>query len=416
MRQSKLCTYTLRDVSKEETSLNAQLLLRGGFVDRLMAGVYSFLPLGMRVLSKIEQIVREEMNALGGQEVLMPALQSKELWVQTGRWDAVDVLFKLKGAGDRDLCLGPTHEEVVTPLVGKFIHSYKDLPKSVYQLQTKFRNEARAKSGLLRGREFRMKDMYSFHATEEDLNRYYDTVVQGYHKVFARCGIGDRTHLTYASGGIFSKYSHEFQTLTEHGEDIVYLCEESGVAINKEIIEDLKYTCPVSGSKNLKEVKAIEVGNIFKLMRRFSDACELSFQDKEGTKQPVYMGCYGLGSSRLMGSIAEILHDDKGICWPKSVAPYRFHLVSLARAEDEVAKIDELYQTLQAARVDVLYDDRTGLSAGEKFSDSDLLGIPTRLVMSSRTIKSGTVEWKERTSADSKQVPLGELLAHLAGA
>jgi prolyl-tRNA synthetase len=261
-----------------------------------------------------------------------------------------------------------------------------------------------------------MKDLYSFHATEADLNQYYDSVVEGYHKIFRRCGIGTRTHLTYASGGIFSKYSHEFQTLTEHGEDVVYLCEESGVAINKEIVEDLKYTCPVSGSKNLKEVRAIEVGNIFKLMRRFSDACALSFQDKEGAKQPVYMGCYGLGSSRLMGAITEILHDSKGICWPESVAPYRFHLVSLARADDEVAKIDELYRTLQAANVDVLYDDRAGLSAGEKFSDCDLLGIPTRLVMSSKTIKAGTVEWRERMSADAIQIPIAELLARIKSA
>jgi len=414
MRQSKLVTTTRKEISKEEASINAQLLTRGGYVERLMAGVYSYLPLGVRVLTKIENIIREEMSAIGSEEVLMPAIQPKEIWETTGRWNSVDVMFKLKGAGDRDLCLGPSHEEVVTPLVGCFINSYRTLPRSVFQLQTKFRNEARAKSGILRGREFRMKDMYSFHASVADLDAYYDLTTTAYTNVFKRVGLGDRTYKTYAGGGIFTKYSHEFQTVTPFGEDIIHVCKSCAVAINREIIEDLAGKCPVCGLTNLVEEKAIEVGNIFKLMTRFSDACGLSYQDDQGKPQQIFMGCYGIGSSRLMGAVVEILHDEKGIIWPEVIAPFKLHLIALTRTGEEVAKADSLYEALRKRNVEVLYDDRGSVGAGEKFADSDLIGIPTRVIMSARTIAQNAVEVKSRNKKDGTNIGLDEFLTSVS--
>ncbi|MDR3647298.1 MAG: His/Gly/Thr/Pro-type tRNA ligase C-terminal domain-containing protein [Candidatus Babeliales bacterium] len=409
MKQSQLFTKTKKTISEQEPSINAQLLERAGFVSKLMSGVYSYLPLGLRVLTKIENIVRQEMNKLAGQEILMSGLQPKENWLQTQRWDKVDILFKLKGAGDRDLALGPTHEEIITPLVGQYIQSYKDLPQYVYQIQTKFRNEARAKSGLLRGREFRMKDLYSFHTNEKDLDEYYDKVITTYLRIFERCGLGELTYLTFASGGIFSKYSHEFQTVTQYGEDIVHVCLKCKIAINKEIIAD-QSSCPVCGNQDLKEEKAIEVGNIFKLMQRFSDAFSLAFTDKEGKQQPVVMGCYGLGTSRLMGSIVEILHDEKGIIWPKEVAPFHVHLISLAREEAEIEKAEQLYLDLQRVGIEVLYDDRAGVQAGQKFADSDLIGIPLRIVISAKTLAQNSVEVKERAKSTAELIEIDKLV------
>lgn len=386
MRLSQLSTRTSKDTSRSDVSRNAQLLSRACFVDKLMAGVYSYLPLGLRTLSKIEAIIRQEMDALGAQEILMPALQPKDIWDQTGRWDTVDILFRLKGQGDRDLALGPTHEEVVTPLMTQFIQSYRDLPAAVYQVQTKFRNETRAKSGLLRGREFRMKDMYSFHASQEDLDAFYDRAIGAYQRIFARCGLGDTTLLTYASGGIFSKFSHEFQAITPYGEDVVYRAPNGTAAVNKEIADDedvLKSTCGVSSRAQLEELKAIEVGNIFKLSTRFPNAFGKTFADKEGNSKPIYMGCYGIGSSRLMGTIAECLSDDAGLVWPPSVAPYHIHLVSLARDEASTAAAETLYTALVTQGLEVLYDDRP-LQAGEKFADADLIGLPHRLTLSKK--------------------------------
>jgi len=412
MRQSLLVTKTSKEISKEEPSRNAQLLVRAGFVNRLMAGVYSYLPMGNTVLQKIEQIVREEMNAIDGQEILMPALHPREIWDKTERWDKVDVLFKLKGQGDRDLCLGPTHEEVVTPLIGNFIRSYRDMPRAVYQIQTKFRNEVRAKSGLLRGREFRMKDLYSFHTSLEDLDSYYERSIVAYKNVFRRCGLGDLTVLTYASGGIFSKFSHEFQTITEYGEDVVYKVPGKDLAINKEIADDDALVESITGGQNkttLEELKSIEVGNIFKLSTRFSDAFELNYLDAKGERKPIYMGCYGLGPSRVMGTIAEVLSDDKGLIWPEEISPYKVHLVSLCKEDEEVAQADKVYQDLKLNGTEVLYDDRTEMQAGAKFADSDLIGIPNRVVISKKTIAQGKVEFKKRNSKESELVDLSKL-------
>ncbi len=409
MRQSKLFTKTLKQVSQDETSVNAQLLLRAGFIDKLMAGVYSYLPLGIRVLGKIENIIREEMERLGAQEILMPGLHPREQWDATGRWDTVDVLFKMKGAGDKDFALGPTHEEVVTPLLQKFVLSYKDLPQAVYQIQTKFRNEPRAKSGILRGREFRMKDLYSFHTTQEDLDAYYEKVQESYTKIYDRLGIGSYTHLTYASGGAFSKYSHEYQTFTEVGEDMVYFCKKCNIAVNKEILEDVNHQCPQCHEQNLEEKKSIEVGNIFKLGTRFSQAFGFSVAGKDKPQEQVIMGCYGIGSSRILGTLVEIFHDEKGILWPDAIAPYQMHLVSLCREEADKQKAEALYIQLQKQGKEVLFDDRDGVTAGAKFADSDLMGIPLRIVVSPRTLESNSVEIKKRNEAESQVVKISEI-------
>lgn len=410
MRQSKLYTKTQKNISEDEISRNAQLLTRAGFVDRLFAGVYSFLPLGLRVLTNIENIIREEMNRVGGQEILMPALHPKENWVTTGRWDELDVLFKLNGAGEREYALGATHEEIVTPLVQKNVFSYKDLPQAVYQLQTKFRNEVRAKSGILRGREFRMKDLYSFHANQADLDAYYDQVTEAYFRIFSRLGLGESTYLTYASGGTFSKYSHEFQTATEAGEDLIYICDDCTVAINKEVIEDLKSSCPQCKKGNLREAKAIEVGNIFKLGTKYSAPFEFTFVDENNAQQPVLMGCYGIGPSRILGTIVEVLSDDKGMVWPEEVAPYKLHLISLAQNQEQIDQANNLYDELIKRNVSVLYDDRPDARAGEKFADSDLIGIPNRVVISARSLEKGGVEFKKRNESEGKVISLEEFL------
>ncbi|MEW8485645.1 MAG: aminoacyl--tRNA ligase-related protein [Candidatus Thiodiazotropha sp.] len=412
VRQSELATTAIKNAPADEDSVNARLLIRAGYIRKLMAGTYSYLPLGQRVLTKIEAIIREEMGRIGSQEILMPALQPSEPWQQTGRWEKMDkILFKLKGAGDRTLTLGSTHEEIVTPLIGAFVKSYRDLPVSVFQVQTKFRNEKRAKSGLLRGREFRMKDMYSFHATEQELDAYYETAKQAYENVFRRCGLGDITYLTYASGGDFCRYSHEYQTITPYGEDLIYICEDCNVAVNKELIDELEHTCPSCGNKELREQTSIEVGNIFKLMTRYSSAFGLSFQDERGQRcENVYMGCYGIGSSRLIGAIVEASHDENGIIWPEQVAPYDVHLVSLAQTEEEMAKADAVYQSLQVQGKEVLYDDRKKTSPGAKFSESDLIGIPTRMIVSPRSLKAGVIEIKDRKTGEVKEVEIGALI------
>ena len=400
MRQSQFFLKTTKDIAKEEVSKNAQLLLRGGFVNQLMAGVYSYYPLGLRVLNKIENIVREEMNKIGGQEVLMPALQPREIWDATGRWD-IDVLFKLKGAGDRDLALGATHEETATPLGASVLESYKDFPRAIYQTQTKFRNEARAKSGILRGREFRMKDMYSFHTNQECLDKFYDDSIEAYLNVYRRVGLGDRTLLTFASGGIFSKYSHEFQTITGAGEDIIYKVPGTHIAINEEIIGDIAAVSNIipnykaGDEQKLETIKTIEVGNIFKLGTRYSDAIDFKYTDEDGKKQDVIMGCYGIGLSRLMGAVVECLHDENGIVWPEEIAPFDVHLVSLVHDDADIKVCDDVYQQLKQARIDVLYDDRTDARAGAKMADADLIGIPHRIVVSKKTIADNVIEWKK---------------------
>ncbi|TRZ78520.1 prolyl-tRNA synthetase [bacterium] len=407
MQQTKLFTKTIKEAPKDETSLNARLLMQAGFVDKLMAGVYTFLPLGLRVLNKIENIIREEMNAIDGQEILMPALQPKENWDKTDRWESMDdILYKFKGANQRELTLGSTHEEIITPLMSKFVNSYKDLPFSAYQFQTKFRNEERAKSGLLRGREFRMKDLYSFHTDQDDLDQYYEKAQGAYARIFEKLGVGNITHLTYATGGAFSKYSHEYQTLADVGEDTIYLCEKCSIAVNKEIIDEQK-VCPKCGNTDLKEKKSIEVGNIFKLGEKFSKAFDLKYKDQDGKDKNVLMGCYGIGPSRIMGALVEIYHDDKGIIWPEEIAPFKVHLIDIKQNE----KSDKIYDELSKAGIEVLYDDRD-ISAGVKFADADLIGIPYRIVVSKKTIEQDSVEIKGRGS-DVEMIKIEQLIDYL---
>jgi prolyl-tRNA synthetase len=424
MRSSQLFTRTSKDSNKSEVSRNAQLLTRAGFVSRLMAGVYQYLPLGLRVLTKIENIIREEMNAIGGQEILMPSLHPREIWEKTGRWDKVDVLYTLSSdrtnpAAEHDLALGPTHEEAVTPLVSAFVQSYRDLPLAVYQLQTKFRNEARPKAGLLRGREFRMKDMYSFHADQADLDVFYERATQAYIRIYERCGLGELTLMTYASGGMFSKYSHEFQTITPYGEDTIYRLPGTKIAINKEIIADqdalreiIPYYKPGDEAK-LEELKSIEVGNIFKLGTRFSDAFNAQYNDRDGTLKKMIMGCYGCGPSRVMGTIAECMSDDHGLVWPENVAPFKVGIVNLKVGQEKTDKACEhLYAALNKAGVETFYDDRDE-SAGVKFADMDLIGLPWHVVVGPRGIEKGFVELKNRKTGERQEFSMDGVLARL---
>lgn len=411
MRQSYLFTKTKKEVPSDEVSRNAELLIRGGFIHKEMAGVYSYLTLGLRVLNKIENIIREEMNAIGGQEIIMTTLQKKEIWEKVGRWDdnVVDVWFKTKLKDGVDLGLGFTHDEQLVNLLTEYVQSYKDLPLYVYQIQTKFRNELRSKSGIMRGREFVMKDLYSFTRNQEDLDKFYEEVKKSYMKVFERCGIGHRTYITFASGGTFSQYSHEFQTISEAGEDTIYLEENKNIALNEEIInEDVLKELGIE-KKNLVAKKSIEVGNIFKQSTKFTDPFDLRFQDENGERQSIFMGGYGIGVTRLMGTIVEVLSDEKGIIWPEEVAPFRVHLLALGESSSVLEKAEEIYRTLLEKNIEVLFDDRSGISPGEKFADADLLGMPYRLVISERSIKENGVEIKKRNEAKGRVVSVEEL-------
>lgn len=413
MRYSQLFGHTNKS-AKEFDSINATLLQKGGFISQEMAGVYTFLPLGLRVLTRIEQIIREAMNPLAS-ELLMPALSSKERWRTTGRLDSIDVLLKAVPANtaagkqhNAEYILNPTHEDVVTPLAQQFQPSYKELPFAVYQIQTKFRNEPRAKSGLLRGREFRMKDLYSFHASAEDFHSFYENVKGVYATVFDQLGLGADTYLTVASGGDFTtEHSHEFQTVCETGEDIILIDEKQRVAYNKDVAP--------KQAVGLQERRACEVGNIFPLGTRFSEACGYFFTDEAGTRRPVYMGSYGLGSSRIMGVLVEKFHDEQGIIWPAPVAPYQVHLLGLNLDDKEIQqKAEKLYQQLVDRQVAVLYDDRSETRAGEKFSDADIIGIPWRIVVSRKTGEK--IEVKQRSAAEATHMSLEEFLhsSHLA--
>ena len=412
MRRSNFYLKTLPQAPHDEMSVNAKLLVRGGFVDKLSAGVYTLLPLGLRVLEKIENIIREEMIVAGGQEILMPAMHPKENWEQTGRWKTYEDIYKLNEDG-REYVLGPTHEEVISPLVKKYISSYRDLPLYLFQFQNKFRKELRAKSGIIRLREFLMKDLYSFHTDEQDLEWYYEKLKKVYVKIFKRLGLGKETYITFASGGAFSKYSHEFQTLTSAGEDTIYICGKCRVAVNKEIIKDVKNSCPECGSKKLRAEKAVEVGNIFKLGDRFSKPFDLSYLDKNGKKKPVLMGCYGISPQRSMGTIVEVHHDDKGIIWPESVAPFQVILIGIESCRDAACRVskecEKIYKQLLGNSVEVLYDDRDA-SAGEKFADADLIGIPVRIVVSEKTLQKKSVEVKKRKENSIKLVKITDII------
>lgn len=394
MRQSQLFTKTRKTSPKDEVSQNAQYLIRGGYIAKEMAGVYDLLPLGLRVFEKIKNIIREEMNAIGGQEVSFSVLQDPEIWKETNRWDAAgvnEVWFRTELAAGGELGLQFTAEEPIARALSNHVSSYRDLPKYIYQFQTKFRNELRAKSGIMRGREFVMKDFYSFNRTEEELQAFYEEAGAAYERIFKRAGIGDWTYLTFASGGVFSRFSHEFQCVSTAGEDTIYIDTDKRIAVNDEVMSQ-EVLDELSLDRNtLVEAKAIEVGNIFKLGTKYSQAMGLMFKDEKGAEHPVVMGSYGIGVGRLMGTIVEVLCDDKGIVWPESVAPYRVHLVEVSSGDETIrAYAERLYEDLKKANIEVLYDDRDA-RAGEKFADSDLLGIPYRIVVGKST-EDGAIE------------------------
>lgn len=397
MLQSQLFTKTRKETPKDEVSKNALLLIQAGFIHKEMAGAYSYLPLGLRVLNKIINIIREEMNHIGGQEVFLTALQERAVWEKTNRWDdkAVDNWFKTKLKNDTEVGLAFTHEEPLTKIMTEYVRSYRDLPCAVYQFQTKFRNEARAKSGIMRLREFIMKDLYSFSRNPAEHEAFYEKAKKAYTIIFDRLGIGDKTHITFASGGTFSKYSHEFQTETSAGEDLIYVDEKKKLAINKEVLTDEVLADLKISRNDLVEKKTVEVGNIFSLGTRFSDAFGLTFVNDKGEKQPVIMGSYGIGPGRLMGVIVEAMADEKGIVWPSSIAPFQVHLLCLGEKKEVIDAADKTFNVLREAGLEVLYDDRD-TSPGEKLADADLIGIPYRLVISEKTLAEGKIEVKSR--------------------
>jgi prolyl-tRNA synthetase len=411
MRQSQLFYKTLKETPKEAKIISHQLLIRGGFINQLASGIYSFLPLGWRVHQKIGNIIREEMERIGAQEVSLPALQPKEIWEETNRWNQMEPpLFKLKDLHKKSFALGPTHEEVITKLAQTRIQSYRDLPISLYQIQTKFRNELRPTGGLLRTREFIMKDLYSFHSSEKDFEDFFERVIESYFQIFKRCNLN--TIKSQASGGTFTETrakTFEFQIPSEAGEDRVIFCRNCKLAINLEIAK-LKTSDPCPKCKSeLEKINTIEVGHVFSLGTKFSKPLNLYFRDEKGFKKPVIMGCYGVGIGRLMATIVEVHHDEKGIIWPKEVTPFQVHLIQIENTREVKKLAEKLYQDLQKKNIDVLYDDRIDKSAGEKFIDCDLIGIPIRMVVSERTISKNSAEVKERSKKKTKLIKLANL-------
>ncbi len=402
---------TLRDDPAEEQSKNAKLLIRAGFIHKEMAGAYDILPLGLRVSKKIADIIRGEMENLGAQEVLMTSLQNPETWKKTNRWndDVVDVWFKTKLKNGTLVGLGLTHEDPLTKMLKTYVQSHKDLPQYIFQFQTKFRNETRAKSGILRTREFLMKDLYSFCKTQEEQQEFYEAVKEAYFRIFSKLGLEARTILTFASGGAFSKFSHEFQVISDAGEDTIYISKQKGIAVNKEVLlPEVLSDLGING-EDLQETKAIEVGNIFNLGTRFSKALDLTYTDETGQKQYVIMGSYGIGVYRVMGTIAEVLSDDRGLVWPETVAPYKVHLINMNPENKENTQLaEELYATLIQHNIEVLYDDRKLATAGQKLKDADLMGMPFRVLVSTRN--GDKFEIKRRTEQEPKVATTKKLL------
>ena len=412
MRLSQNFTKTLKDAPADEVSKNAQLLIRAGYVYKVMAGVYAYTPLGLRVLENIKQIVREEMNAVGGQELIMTNLQRKETWETTTRWseDVVDIWFKTKLQDGTELGLAWSHEEPIMEMMQQYVKSYKDLPAKVYQFQTKLRNELRAKSGIMRGREFVMKDMYSLHATAEDLDAFYNAVIDAYKRCYDRFGIGDDTYVTFASGGAFTKFSHEFQTVCDAGEDVIYLHREKNIAINEEVIDDAIAELGIS-REELEPVKTAEVGNIFNFGTEKGEQMGVTFADAEGKPRPVYLGSYGIGITRVMGVVVEKFADDKGLVWPVNLAPAKVYLVQIG-SDNSRAKADELYDELMGKGIEVIYDDRDE-RPGTKFADAELMGIPFRVTVSDRNLAENKYEFSARDRGESELLTHEELLGKL---
>ena len=406
MRQSKLFTKTRKEAPSDEVSKNAQLLIRAGYLYKEMAGAYVYLPLGLKVFENIIEVIRKEMNALGGQEVTMTALQEPDVWKASGRWndDVVDIWFKSNLKAGGEIGFGNTHEEPLTRLMTQYISSYKDLPKYVYQFQTKFRNETRAKSGIMRTREFVMKDLYSFSRTDAEFREFYEKCAAAYLSIFKTVGLGDITYRTFASGGSFSKFSDEFQTVSDAGEDMIYIDEAKGIALNEEVLTDEVLADLGIKRETLVQKKSIEVGNIFPLGTKYSSIFNLTYKNESGEAVPVVMGSYGIGPGRLMGTVVEALSDEKGIVWPESIAPFLVHLVSLNTDDANVRDFaDGMYESLKKRGVSVLYDDRDA-RGGEKFADSDLLGMPYRVIISKRAQEEGQFEVVTRRTGETQKM------------
>ncbi len=411
MKRSQLFIKTQKDAPSDEVAKNAQLLIRAGFVHKVMAGVYAYTPLGIRVIENIKQIVREEMNAIAGKELIMSALQRPETWLGTGRWsdEVVDVWFKTKLKDESELGLAWSHEEAIIEMMKSHITSYKDLPQHVYQFQTKFRNELRSKSGIMRGREFVMKDMYSCSVDAEQHEKFYQSCIEAYKRVFDRLGLGDDTYVTFADGGAFTKFSHEFQTICEAGEDVIYFNREKGIAVNEEVMDDDTLAEMGVSRDELEKVTTAEVGNIFNFGTQKSEEMDFSFTNATGEKQYVHLGSYGIGITRVMGVLAEKFSDKKGLIWPINTAPYIVYLVTIG---DVAEQAEDLYVELQNAGVSVLYDDRDE-RPGSKFADAELMGIPYRVVLSSRTLESNSAEVTNRIDGESEIVSLSEIVTHI---
>ncbi len=409
MKLSKSFIKTRKQIPADELSKNAKLLIQAGFIHKEMAGVYAYTPIGLRVVDNIKQVVREEMNDIDGEELFMTSLQPKDIWQETNRWndDVVDVWFKSKLKDGSEVGFGWSHEEAIIDLLKDYVNSYKDLPVRVYQFQTKLRNELRAKSGIMRGREFIMKDLYSVHATQEDMDEYYDKVIEAYKRVFERLGIGDDTFVTFASGGAFTKFSHEFQTICDAGEDILYISDDKKVAVNEEVLDDATKELGIN-KDDLKSIKTAETGNIFKFGTEKSKQMKFYFADQDGTQKPVYLASYGIGITRVMGVIAEKMSDDNGLVWPENIAPAKVYLISIGDSDMVKSKSEDLYNKLQDMNIETIYDDRD-MRPGEKFADADLMGIPHRVVISDKTIQAEQIEYKLRTDREAKLINEEEL-------
>jgi prolyl-tRNA synthetase len=410
MKLSQTFVKTFREVGKEETARNAELLIRAGYINKEMAGVYTFLPLGLKVMEKIKNVIREELNKIGCEEIQMTALQSPDPWQKSGRWESekMDIWFKTDLAAGGQLGLAPTHEEPITNMMKKYISSYKDLPVYAYQFQTKFRNELRAKSGILRTREFLMKDLYSFTADEESHNEFYEKATDAYFKIYDRLGLGDCTYKCFASGGAFSKYSHEFQTFLPVGEDIVYYNKDKSVVLNEEVLNDEVLADLGVKREELESTTAAEVGNIFTLRYKFSEPLGLEFNNKEGKRESVFMGCYGIGVSRVMGVIVEKYADEKGLVWPENLAPYKYYIIGIGEEGEKIAAELE-----NSDKENVIFDNRD-MRPGQKFADAELMGIPYRVVISNKTLAEGKVEVTDRKTGESKMITLEELRKEMA--
>lgn len=414
MRQSDLFTKTRKETPADEVAKNAQLLIQAGYIHKEMAGVYAFLPLGLKVIENIKQIVREEMNKIDSQELIMTNLQNSGIWKTTDRWSDknVDVWFKTNLQNDTELGLAWSHEEPILNMINNHVNSYKDLPTSVYQFQTKLRNELRAKSGIMRGREFVMKDMYSFHSDEEDMDQYYNRATEAYHKVYERLGLGNETFKTFAGGGSFTKFSHEFQTICEAGEDTLYINEDKSVAVNEEVLDDAAEEIDIDKDE-LNPVTSAEVGNIFKFGTEKSEKMDVNFVNQDNQKKPIYLASYGIGITRIMGVIAEKFSDDNGLIWPKNISPYDAHLISLVHEKEERNKTNKIYKKLKQSDLEILYDDRREAQAGEKFADSDLIGIPLRIIISDSNLEKGKAEIETRAKQETNYVDLENLVSYL---